>query len=169
MKRLIFLIGCFYVIHANAQSDIQLSKAFSAGLDLGIPSNSIYTIGLGATGKVEIPVVSPVSLIITGGYAIFFYKGNLYESSRTPSPATFIPLKAGVKYNFNGGAYIEGELGTSIETNYLKQNLFAFSIGPGFTIPLNNNRGIDIGFRYENWSNHQLRQTAITVAYRLGW
>jgi hypothetical protein len=169
MKRIILILLIFYSFHASAQNNLPLSKAFSPGFELGIPSNSIYNVGLGLSGKVEFPVSNRVCISATVGYSSFFYKSNLFKSSLTPSAASFAPLKAGVKYYFNQGVYVEGELGTAIETNYLKQDLFAFSIGPGFILPINDKRGIDIGFRYENWSNHQVRQTAIRVAYRLGW
>jgi hypothetical protein len=169
MKRLVLILSIFSIFKANAQNTSSLSKAFGAGLELGIPSMSIYTIGLGISGKFEFPVSNKVCVTVTAGYDAFFYKGNLYTSSRTPSAAEFVPLKAGARYYFNQGVYVEGELGTAIETNYLKQDVFAFSIGPGFTIPINDKRGVDISFRYESWSDHQLRQTAIRFAYRLGW
>jgi hypothetical protein len=166
MKRNLLIAFIFCSFNVSAQISRPLSNAFSAGLELGITSNSVYAIGLGASAKGEFPVSNRVCLTVTAGYSTFFYKSNLFASSRTLSPAYFIPLKAGIKYYPNPNVYIEGELGTAIETNYLKQDLFAFSIGPGFVVPINNNRGIDIGFRYEGWSDHQVRQTAIRFAYR---
>jgi hypothetical protein len=164
MKRIILIIFIISAISASAQNAI--TKAFSAGVELGIPSNSIYTIGLGVSAKGELPVSDKVAITITAGYSTFFYKSNLFQSSLTPANAAFVPLKAGLKYYFNNGVYLEGEAGTAIETNYLKQDLFAFSIGPGFIIQTNNGHGIDLGFRYEGWSNNHLRQTAIRAAYR---
>lgn len=67
------------------------------------------------------------------------------------------------------GAYLEGEMGDVMETNGDKRNLFAFSIGPGFLIRINGKPNLDLGFRYENWSKHTLQQTAIRLAYRIGW
>ena len=101
-----------------------------------------------------------------------FHKSNLFNSSRTPGAAVFVPLKAGLKYYFNKSVYAEGEAGTAIETNaietdYTKKNSFAFSIGLGFIVPVGEKNGVDIGFRYENWSN-KLSQTAIRIAYRFG-
>lgn len=166
MKRLIVLIFIISAIGANAQNAI--TKAFSSGVELGIPSTSIYSIGLGISAKGELPVSDKIAITITAGYSTFFYKSNLFQSSLTPANAVFVPLKAGLKYYFNEGIYLEGEAGTSIETNYLKQYLFAFSVGPGFIIQTNNGHGIDLGLRYEGWSNNQLRQTAVRVGYRFG-
>jgi len=168
MRRIIAIVLLFYAANASAQYSASTPTAFSAGLELGIPTNSIYSIGLGASGKVEIPASKQVFIAVTAGFTTFFYKSNLYRSSLTPSPAGFVPLKAGAKYYFNQGVYVEGELGTAIETNYLKHDLFAFSIGPGFIVPINDKHGVDVGLRYENWSDHQLQQTAIRFAYRFG-
>ena len=165
MKKLIILLLLFCCFKASAQAII--NKAFSAAFELGIPSNSVFNIGTGASAKFELPIASPVSLSLTGGITSMFYKSNLFNSSRTPGAAVFVPLKAGVRYFFNRGVYAEGEAGTAIETNYAKQNVFAFSIGPGFIAPVGEKNGIDISFRYEDWAN-QVRQTAIHIAYRFG-
>lgn len=154
---------------AFAQNGIDLSKAFSAGLELAAPSHGVYNIGFGASGKFEVPIASPVSLTLTGGYTSFNYKSNLFDNNRTPSAAGYVPLKGGLKYYFSQAVCIEGEMGTALETNYEKQSLFAFSLGPSFFIPGSvHNRGFDFGFRYEGWGN-QVHQTAFRVAYRLGW
>jgi hypothetical protein len=170
MKKLIILIFTLFVLKSTAQTTITtVTKAIGLGFELAAPSNSVYNIGLGASAKLELPIVAPVSVTLTGGFTSMFYKSNLFDASRTPGAALFIPLKAGVKYYFAKSIYAEGEAGTAIETNYGKQRSFAFSIGPGFIVPLNNDKqGIDISFRYESWAN-QLRQTGIKVAYRFGW
>lgn len=168
MKKLLLLILTIYTISANAQTTVPTTQAVSLGFELAAPSNSVYTIGTGASAKFDIPIVSPVSLTLTGGFTAMYYKSNLFNSSRTPGAAGFLPLKAGVKYYLGQNFYAEGEAGTAIETNYDKHSSFAFSLGPGFIIPMNNEKqGIDIGFRYESWSN-QLRQTGIRIAYRFG-
>jgi hypothetical protein len=165
MRKLIILLLLFCYFKASAQTII--SKAFSAGFELGIPTNSVFNIGTGASAKFELPIASPVSLSLTGGITSMFYKSNLFNSSHTPGAAVFVPLKAGVKYFFNRDVYAEGEAGTAIEANYAKQSVFAFSIGPGFIAPVGEKNSIDISFRYEDWAN-QLRQTAVHIAYRFG-
>jgi hypothetical protein len=168
MKKLILLLLIIYSIPSYAQITTPTTTAISLGFELAAPSNSVYTIGTGVSAKFELPVVSPLSLTLTGGFTAMYYKSNLFNSSRTPGAAGFLPLKAGLKYYFSKNFYAEGEAGTAIETNYDKRDAFAFSIGPGFIIPLTNEKqGIDISFRYESWSN-QLRQTGIRIAYRFG-
>lgn len=166
MKKLIILIALLPALPLQAQTTI--NRAIGTGFELAIPSNGVYSIGTGASVKAELPISRPVSLTLTGGFTAMFYKSNLFNSSRTPGAATFVPLKAGLKYYFNKGVYAEGEAGTVIEANYAKQSPFAFSIGPGFIVPAGDKNGVEIGFRYESWAN-QLRQTAIRIAYRFGW
>ena len=168
MKRFLFLILLLSSLQIMAQ-DEPLKKAISLGAELGIPNASVYSIGVGVSGKAEFPVSGKVAITVTAAYSAFFYKSNLFDNSKTFAAAQFIPLKAGAKYYFNPGVYFEGELGTAIETNYLKQDLFAFSLGPGFLIPVNEKHSVDFGLRYEKWSNHQVQQTAIRFAYRFGW
>ncbi len=163
MKKLLLIALIFFGLDLSAQTNA--TKALSAGLELAIPSNGVYSIGTGASVKGELPVASPLSLTLTGGITTMFYKSNLFYSSRTPGAAVFIPLKGGLKWYFNKAVYIEGEAGAALETNYDKKTSFAFSIGPGFVVPAGENNGVDIGFRYESWAN-QLRQTAIRIAYR---
>lgn len=165
MKKILLILFVFLSFNTYAQTSI--TKAISTGIELAIPSNGVYSVGVGASAKVELPIAAPLSLTLTGGLTSMFYKGNLFNSSRTPGAAVFVPLKAGVKYYFSNEVYAEGEAGAAIETNYSKQSPFAFSIGPGFIVPVGDKNGVDISFRYENWAN-QLKQTAIRIAYRFG-
>jgi hypothetical protein len=168
MRRFLFFILLFCAGQAIAQ-DEPLKKAISLGGELGVPNASVYSVGIGVSSKGEFPVSRKVAITATAAYSIFFYNSNLFTNSKTFASARFVPLKAGVKYYLNQGVYFEGELGTVIETNYLKQDLFAFSLGPGFIIPIKGKYGVDLGLRYEKWSNHQVQQTAIRFAHRFGW
>lgn len=169
MKKIIVLLlitACTY-IKAHAQSDNQFG--FSIGPELGIPSQSAFGIGYGASAKFEVPVSSRLVITATGGYSSFNYKSGIVHLIGKQPSATFVPLKAGLRFTAGMGAYLEAEGGDAMETNGEKRNLFAFSIGPGFLIKINGIQNIDLGFRYESWSKHALQQTAIRVAYRLGW
>ena len=163
------LTALFLIAGMLAHAQTAPTKTFSAGLELGAPTNSIYNIGFGGSGKVEIPIIAPLSLSVTAGYISFYYKSSLVGSNTSQSPAGFVPLKAGAKFYVGPGIYIEAEGGTAIETNYGKDKLFAYSVGPGFIIPTGKHTGVDLGFRYENWGGGRLRQTGIRAAYRIGW
>jgi hypothetical protein len=168
MKKLLPLL--FILIGAAAHAQTQnTAKAFSVGLELGVPTNSIYNVGFGGSGKAEVPITPNLSLSVTAGYINFYYKRSLVGNSQSQDPAGYVPIKAGAKYFLGQYVYVEGEAGTAIETNYSKRNLFAFALGPGFVISTGKHTAVDFGFRYENWGNGRLRQTALRVAYRLGW
>lgn len=164
-----FLTAFFLMAGMLARAQTVPTKTFSVGLELGAPTNSIYNIGFGGSGKAEIPIVAPLSLSVTAGYTSFYYKSALVGSNISQTPAGFVPLKAGAKFYFGPGIYMEAEGGTVIETNYSKDKLFAYAVGPGFIIPTGKHTGVDLGFRYENWGGGRLRQTGIRVAYRIGW
>jgi hypothetical protein len=167
MKKALTVLFLITGMLAHAQTIPK--KTFSAGLELGAPTNSIYNIGFGGSGKVEIPLIAPLSLSITAGYTSFYYKSSLVGNNTSQPAAGFVPLKAGAKFYFGPGIYMEAEGGTAIETNYSKEKLFAYAVGPGFIIPTGKHTGIDLGFRYENWGGGRLRQTGIRAAYRIGW
>jgi hypothetical protein len=165
--RLLILLITLLIFKAHAQTPVNTTKAFSIGAELAIPTFGIYSIGTGVSAKLEIPVAGQFSISGTGGFTAVFYKSNFLSNSASPGADMFAPLKLGVKYYFIQNVYAEGEAGTAIELNHNKQDLFAFSIGPGFVIPAGKN-AVDVSFRYEDWQG-QLRQTAIRFAYRFGW
>jgi hypothetical protein len=146
--------------------------AFSIGPELAIPAHSVYNIGYGASAKAEVPIAGRFGLTVTGGYSMLHYKSGIIGSFGTQPTGNFIPLKIGTRYSLGPGAFFEGEVGDVIETqtNFgsTRRNLFAFSLGPVFLIRLSNKQNIDLGFRYESWSQQTLQQTAIRVAYRIG-
>jgi opacity protein-like surface antigen len=173
MKKLLLLalLFCSFAT-AHAQDDVP-KAAFSIGPELVIPSRSIFTIGYGASAKVEVPVYNRLDVTFTGGYSSLKYKSGIADITGIAQPnATFIPLKAGLRY-MGGSAYLEAEGGdviqTSNNTGNAQHNLFTFSIGPGFFFHISEKQAIDLGFRYEVWSQNTLQQTGIRLAYRLGW
>ena len=166
MKQLLLLL--FFAVtvsYANAQQ-FNNQKALSLGGEFGIPNYGLYNVALGASAKLELPVISPISVSITAGFTSAFLKSNIIQNYNGGADL-FAPLKAGVKYYFNQNVYLEGEGGMALELNRTQSHLAAFSIGPGFVIPSEKN-GIDISFRYEDWQG-QLKQLAIRVGYRFGF
>ena len=120
MKRLLLLLFLFCISKVYAQTDI--TKAISGGFELAIPANSVYNVGTGFSIKGELPIVTPVSLSLTAGFTAMFYKSNLFNSSRTPGAAGFLPLKAGVKYYWLGaGSEDMARAGTVALSDDVKQ------------------------------------------------
>jgi hypothetical protein len=172
MKAYFLLIVLWAVGISVAVAQQRTTKAISAGLELNIPQRSAYNIGYGVSGKFELPVTPSLSLSLTGGLHSFNHKSfNIGNLARQDNDV-FIPIKGGLKYFFDPRFYTEGELGTVIDHNDgYSQNLFAYSLGTGFLLPLknSNNSMIDIGIRFEDWSKNRVQQFAIRAAYRFGW
>jgi hypothetical protein len=159
---LLLLALSLFAFSASAQ---QNPKAFTIGGELGLPSYGLYNVALGASGKLEIPLISPVSISLTGGFTSVFRRSSIIDDYNGGGDL-FVPLKAGIKYYFVQSFYAEGEGGAALGLNHGNKSLALFSIGPGFVIPSEKN-GIDISFRYEDWQD-RVKQTAIRVAYRFG-
>lgn len=152
-----------------------ITKAISIGPELNIPQRSLYNIGYGVSANFEVPVASKVSVVAGGGLHRYSYKNFLIGSEGVkPSPDNYIPLKAGVKYYADTRLYLQGELGTVLSNssnNSGNKNLFTYSLGTGFLLPLGESKSnmVDVGLRFEDWSENRLRQFAIRVAYRFGF
>ncbi|MES2274448.1 MAG: hypothetical protein V4592_00380 [Bacteroidota bacterium] len=173
MKKIILVLLLISGIALTTKAQEYSKFAFSVGPELGFPSQSVYNIGYGASAKIEFPIAGKIGLSLTGGYSRFNYKGSIISSFGSQKPSSFIPLKGGIRYGVSTGFYLEAEGGNVIETTSSftnpSRNLFAFSIGPGFLFKLSDKQSIDLGIRYEQWSKNALKQTAIRVAYRIGW
>jgi hypothetical protein len=163
----VLILFALIIGRAAAQEPVQLSKAISFGGELAVPPYGLYSIGSGMSVKLELPIASPVSISMTAGFTSFFYRGSVFSNYGNSGVDVFVPLKIGAKYYFIQNVYAEAELGEALELTHNKDNLLAFSIGPGFVVPAGRN-GLDISFRYEDWQG-EIKQTALRVAYRFGW
>jgi len=175
MKKLFLfalILTAFNTAKAQYRGDDDNQKVFfSAGFELGVPSNSPFGISYGGSAKAEVHVARSLNFTLTGGYDVYSYKGSFlrFSDQQIDLHPAFIPLKAGFKYFSGPGFYAEGELGTAIQANYGSDNMFAYAIGFGFEAPINPHNDIDIGFRYEGYSENQYQVTGIRIAYRVGW
>jgi len=175
MKKLLVLFLMFTVFGATyAQrrgADEKQSVFLGVGFELGLPSNSPVSVGYGGSLKAEVPFAQSVALTLTAAYMQYNYKDSFISFAGTPLTLhpQFAPLKAGIRYQAGPGFYSEGELGEAIRLNNGSGGLFDYSIGVGFYVPMDRKSALDIGLRYEAYSETQYRQTAIKVAYRFGW
>lgn len=171
---LLLLFSFFFIQLASAQdhNDDRNAFAVSPAFELRVPNQSVYSIGVGGSLKLEVPLVHKFSLTGTAGFTSMDYKSALVNNFGTPNSDTFIPLKGGVKYYGSEGFYLEAEAGSTIQTTNDKRSLFTYAIGPGFIIPVGHGSrrsGVDFAFRYESASVHDLHQTALRIGYRFGW
>src|SRR5471030_1179918 len=109
MKKFILLIVLLSVFSLASAQDFS-HGGFSIGPELGLPSQSVYSIGYGASAKLEIPVVDKFALSLTGGYSEFHFKSGIVNNFGGQAPSTFVPLKAGVVYGAGAGLSLEFEM-----------------------------------------------------------
>jgi len=166
------LLATFSAAHAQRRGEDDKQSVFlGAGFELGLPSNSPISVGYGGSLKAEVPFTQSVALSLTAAYMQYNYKDSFISLAGTPQTLhpQFAPLKAGIRYQAGPGFYSEGELGEAIRLNNGSGGLFDYSIGVGFYVPISRKEAMDIGIRYEAYSETQYRQTALKVAYRFGW
>ena len=144
---------------ASAQINSPITK-ISAGADLAIPTGDLALVsGLGFGGSVQGEFNLAKSLNLTGsvGYLSFGYKKEfkaLFEQAGIDmGNVGAFPVKAGGKYYFGKVFYGAGELGASFSTAKGSATAFVYAPGVGVNFLLENKNSIDLGVRYESWSN----------------
>ena len=168
MKKI--LLALFVLAAAACSSFAQTTKSsdvakFSIGVDPGLPvgnASNAYNFAIGGSLKYDMPIGSGTFFNLSAGYTAFLTKDALKQLGAKSSDG-FVPLKAGLKYYFNGqGFYGEAQLGAAISTESGGGTAFAYAPGIGYTA----DGGFDIGVRYEGWShNGTIGQIALRIAY----
>jgi len=154
MKKILFTLLVLEVTACTsfAQTKDSSFGKFSPAADVGLPigyTNKIYDLAVGGSLKYDVHVDTGASVNLTAGYEEFIVKKSLKKIGWT-SPG-FIPVKVGFKYYFNDlGFYGEGQLGFAFSTESGGGKKIAYAPGAGYTL----DGGVDVGVRYEGWSNN---------------
>jgi hypothetical protein len=168
MKKILlalFVLGvtaCSSFAQTTKSSDV---AKFSIGVDAGLPigtTSDVYSFAIGGSLKYDMPIGSGAFVNLSAGYQSFMVKSAL-KNAGFPSSSGFVPIKVGLKYYFEGqGFYGEGQLGVAFSTESGGGKAFAYAPGIGYTL----DGGVDIGVRYEAWSNNgTVSQIALRLAY----
>ena len=138
----------FTAINLKAQT----LSSISIGSEFGLPSGnfvSLSEIGLGASIKADFPVSTEFAITFSGGIMNFFGKRNPLINVRD---LTYIPVKAGLKYQLGEHFYAEGQLGAGLPANSGQKTVFVWSPGIGNQFNLSGKNKLDLGIRYEAWT-----------------
>jgi len=130
----------------------QVNNNIGAGIEMGLPSgnfSNLSGIGLGASVKADLPVAENFAITLNAGFINFFGKSNALF---TVQDLTYIPTKAGLKYQLSESFYAEGQLGAALPLNKDQKTLFAWSPGLGNQFKLPGGDKLDLGIRYEAWT-----------------
>src|SRR5919199_1366824 len=93
---------------APASSPTKLSLGFDVGIPVGQYSDP-YSVAVGGSLQVEVMPASDLGLTLSAGYLNYSIKKSYLGGS-----VGFIPLLAGVKYYFGGGAFIHPQIGVAV-------------------------------------------------------
>lgn len=125
------------------------------GPEINLPSgNSTNKSSIGYGGYLKGEVGLSEKFSITGSGAVVSFLGKRFFGQRQPT-LSYVPVKAGLKYYTDTDFYFEGQLGASVPINGNGKATFAWSPGAGtFIKNRKNNNQLDIGVRYEGWTNN---------------
>lgn len=154
-------VALFLTTNVMAQSEPRgdsKDTRLGLGLSIGIPTEDAYNIAIGGDLRLQKDFYSNVSGLLSLGYTNFSVKDELGGGS-----IGFIPLKAGVKIFPTERFYFSGELGAAFGTDDGQGTAFVYA--PGIGLGFNN--GLDLGLRYEGFSQNggSIGQVALRIAY----
>ncbi len=126
------------------------------GLSLGLPTNDAFNIAVGGDLRLQKDFYSNVSGLLSLGYTNFSVKDD-------GGSIGYVPLKVGVKIFPVARFYFSGEVGAAFGTDDGQGTALVYAPGVG----LGFNNGIDLGLRYEGFSQNggNLGQVALRIAY----
>ena len=143
---------------------ISSSKAqrynLAIGAEINIPSgnsSNISAIGFGGGLKAEIGLSRKFAFTANGNFHNFI--GKRYFGVSTQD-LTAIPIKAGFKYYTSADFYFEGQLGAAFPLKSSSKTGLAWSPGFGTYLKLKGTNSLDVGLRYEGWTNSRISNNA---------
>ncbi len=152
MKKLLLLTaiaGLFAFTSVNAQTR---TPKLSLGAEFAFPMGDFgdaTDFGFGGSLQYQHPVAESLSITGSAGYLNFKSKkdilGNTYSFGT-------IPVKAGARYYFGENFFAAGELGAAISTEKGGSTGFIYAPGVGVDFPVSDTGSIELGARYEGWS-----------------
>ena len=159
-----------------AVAQIEKPKTFLLiGPDATYATTGAYKTGIGAAVKLGISVSTNATLTLGTGFQ--HYQGRairIYDQLGYSSDKIVVPLRAGFRYNFYKGWYLEPQLGYS-RVYYPKfkgsrlpsPGAFSHAIIAGF----NAGKHLDVSARYEGHDGkmHRMNAIGLSVSYKLNW
>lgn len=179
MKKL-FLLTAIAGMFAFSNLSAQTKDPAMSGSKLGIGAEFAFPtgdfgdatdFGYGGSLQFQTPIIEKLNFTASAGYLNFKNKNVDLPGGVTYKGGNFgyIPVKAGVNYFLAENFYIGGELGAAFGTkdNYNTQFVYTPHIGVEF--PVSDGGSIDLGARYEAWSNDGTsRFVGLRLAYNFG-
>ncbi|PWS28354.1 hypothetical protein DHW03_00405 [Pedobacter yonginense] len=150
MNQIKFVLVLF-IFSVSIKVQAQNNSSIGVGAEIGLPSGnftSLSGIGLGASLKANLPISQSFAITLNGGIMNFFGKRNQIINIKD---LTYLPAKAGLKYQLGEGFYAEGQIGAGLPLNEGQKALFIWSPGIGNIFRIGGKNKLDLGIRYESW------------------
>ncbi len=167
MKKLLLLTavaGLFAFSNVKAQDKAMSGPKLGVGVEFGFPMGDfgdVSKFGVGGSLTYQHPIANKLNLTGNAGYLSFKAKDEFGGGT-----AGFIPVKAGLRYFLAENIFVGGELGAVFGTEDGAGTAFAYSPGVGVEFPVADKSTIELGGRYEGWSNDG---TSSFIGLRLAW
>jgi len=172
MKKLFLLTalaGMFAISNVSAQTkDPAMSgQKLGIGAEFAFPTGDfgdVTDFGFGGSLQFQTPIVEKLNFTATAGYLNFknkdvFGGGNF----------GIIPVKIGARYFLAENFYAGGELGAAFGTSDNSETSFVYTPNIGVEFPVSDKGSIDLGARYEAWSNNGTAKfIGLRLAYNFG-
>lgn len=159
MKKVLLAVITVLGLTYGASAQTQGSR-ISIGADLAVPTGDlavISSLGYGGSLQGEFAVAKSLSLTASAGYLTFgfkkVFKDAFEEAGISVGNQSAIPLKGGAKYYFLKNVYGAAELGAALSTGEEGGTAFLYAPTVGISFPLAGKNAVDLGLRYESWSN----------------
>ena len=178
MKKLFLLTAIAGVLgfsNVNAQTkDVAMTGSkIGIGAEFAFPTGDFgdaYDLGYGGSLQFQTPIANKLNFTATGGYLNFQGKKiDIPGGTYTAPDYGVIPLKVGARYFIAENFYAGGELGAAIGTGSGSDTRFIYTPHIGVEFPVADKSTIDLGARYEAWSNNGTsRFVGLRLAYNFG-
>lgn len=173
MKKLFLLTaiaGLFAFSSVKAQDAAMSGPKLGIGAEFGFPLGDfgkVSKFGVGGSLLYQHPIADKLNVTGSAGYLNF--QGKDYDLGGVTvkgGNAGFIPVKAGLRYFLAENIFVNGEVGAVFGTADGAGTAFAYSPGVGVEFPVADKSTIELGARYEGWSNDG---TSSFIGLRLAW
>ncbi|RZL19018.1 MAG: hypothetical protein EOO89_04555 [Pedobacter sp.] len=172
MKKVLLSVFAIVIAITSVSAQTKGTSKLSIGAEFGLPVGDFATafdVGFGGSVVYQHAVADKLYLTANAGYVTYQGKVNFLGSNLTFN-ADFIPVKAGMKYFIAKNFYGSAELGASFATGSGSSGTaFAYSPGLGIEFPVSDKGSVDVGARYEAWSNNgTLSFVGLRAAFNFG-
>ena len=179
MKKLFLLTalaGMFAISNVSAQTkDPAMSgQKLGIGAEFAFPTGDFgdyADFGYGGSLQFQTPIAEKLNFTATAGYINFKYKDVTIPGFGTFNGGNFgvIPVKIGARYFLAENFYAGGELGAAFTTGDNSETSFVYTPNIGVEFPVSDKGSIDLGARYEAWSNNGTAKfIGLRLAYNFG-